>query len=200
MFTVCLPEWNLSPRRAGILAGLAHGCLPVETWHGPNTQARLQAGPSAAPTGDQAHAVSPLTMRLALAMWCLTTPPPRMIMPERLAKMACVLMSRRSGGRRLWSVSGPSQPSSPAPLWPQRLTLNDVQDQARVLVGMEEDHVAQRAICERRAQHGDVVLAEGGQDRDWSSEPCGGSLVPTPAAPRWSRSRARIPGPHSRAV
>lgn len=35
-------------------------------------------------------------MRLALAMWCFTSPPPKMIIPVFLAKMAWVLMSRRS--------------------------------------------------------------------------------------------------------
>lgn len=54
--------------------------------------------------------LSPLTMRLALAMWCLTTPPPRMIMPERLAKIACVLMSLRSGEEGCGQTVGPASP------------------------------------------------------------------------------------------
>lgn len=58
------------------------------------------------------------------------------------------------------SGRGPRQPSSPAPLEPQHLTFNDVQDQAWVLIGMEEDHVTQRAICECWAQHRDVVLGK----------------------------------------
>lgn len=81
-------------------------------------------------------------------------------MPECLAKMAWLLMSLRSREERCGQALGPASPP-PLLLWPQRLTLHNVQDQAWVLVGMEEDHVAQRAICERWAQHGDVVLAEG---------------------------------------
>lgn len=45
-------------------------------------------------------------------MWCLTTPPPRMIIPECLAKMAWVLMSLRSGeeccGQALDPASSPT--------------------------------------------------------------------------------------------
>lgn len=80
--------------------------------------------------------------------------------------------------RTLWSGPGPSQLSDPAPLWSQCLTLHDVKHQARVLVGMEEDHVAQGAICECWAQHRYVVLGEGRIGQQWESEPNGVSLVP----------------------
>lgn len=63
-------------------------------------------------------------------------------MPERLAKMASVLMSLRSREEHCGQALGPASPPPPL-LWPQRLTLHDVQDQTRVLVGMEKDHVTQ---------------------------------------------------------
>lgn len=62
-------------------------------------------------------------------------------MPERLAKMAWVLMSLRSGEEHCGQAPDPAS-HPPRLLWPQHLTLHDVQDQTRVLVGMEKDHVA----------------------------------------------------------
>jgi len=101
-------------------------------------------------------------------------------MPVLLAKMACVLMSRRSGRRVLGSGYGPSQPSSPA-LWPQHLTLDNVQDQAGVLVGMEEDHVTQGAVSERWAQHRDVVLGDSKTRATGAQSPVGAGWSP----PQW---------------
>lgn len=102
-------------------------------------------------------------------------------MPERLAKMACVLMSLRSGEENCDQAPGPASPP-PRLLWPPHLTLHDVQDQARVLVGMEKDHVAQRAICECRAQYRDVVLGECRTGQQQESDPGGDRLVPILAA------------------
>lgn len=115
-------------------------------------------------------------------MWCLTKPPPRMIIPVCLAKMACVLMSLRSGEERCGQAVDPASPPPLLPCDPLCLTLDNVQDQAWVLIGMEEDHVTQGAICERWAQHGDVVLEEQQDKSDWSSEPSGSKLVPIPVA------------------
>ena len=44
-----------------------------------------------------------------------------------------------------------------------KLTFHNVQHQPRVFIGVEEDHIPQGAIGERRAQHWDVILGgEGG--------------------------------------
>lgn len=97
-------------------------------------------------------------MRLALAMWCLTKPPPRMIIPVLWAKMAWVLMRRRSGGHRVGSGHPKIPWGHPGESPQETLTLHDVQHQARAFVGVEENHVPQGAVGERRAQHRDLVL------------------------------------------
>lgn len=81
--------------------------------HRPSTHISAQQA-QLPPSHQGLDAPSPLTMRLALAMWCLITPPPRMIIPECLAKMAWVLMSLRSGEESCGQALDPA--SSPTPL------------------------------------------------------------------------------------
>lgn len=92
-------------------------------------------------------------------MWCFTRPPPRMIIPVFLAKMASVLMRRRSAE---WVLSWgtPMARGDPSVQDPQgdTLTFHYIQHQPRALVGVEEDHVPKGAVSERRAQHRDLVL------------------------------------------
>lgn len=38
------------------------------------------------------------------------------------------------------------------------LTFHNVQNQTRVLKGVEVDHVAQRTVCQSRAEHRNVIL------------------------------------------
>lgn len=47
---------------------------------------------------------------------------------------------------------------------------------------MEKDHVAQRAVCEGRAQYGDVVLRECRTGQQQESDPGGDRWVPILAA------------------
>lgn len=63
---------------------------------------------------------APFRMRFALAMWCFTTPPPRMIMPVHGAPMAIRLTRRMSCTRSItkpgflyeWKkIMSPSEPS-----------------------------------------------------------------------------------------
>lgn len=63
------------------------GSVPLPGGHRVSPQTLFE-GPQTLPSPSPAPGVSPLTIRLALAMWCLTKPPPRMIIPVLGAKMA----------------------------------------------------------------------------------------------------------------
>lgn len=99
------------------------------------------AGPSATPLWTR-HAV-PTHHEIGIGNVVLNHTPAQDDHAGALGEDSLCIDEPQVWGGRLRSDCGPSQPSSPAPLWPQRLTLNNVQDQARVLIGMEEDHVPQ---------------------------------------------------------
>lgn len=103
------------------------------------------------------------TIRFALAIWCLISPPPKMIIPVLLAHTAWLFNLRISGKKFKFTIRPNMLKRTPPPwflMWCWFLTLHYVQNQAGVLKRVEVDHVSQRAIGESRTEHWNVILMQ----------------------------------------
>lgn len=96
-------------------------------------------------------------------MWCLTSPPPRMIMPVFLARTAWLLMLRMSATKCTFNhTTDRWRPVDQFHWrgWIDGFTFHDVENEARVLVRVEVEHVAEGAISQSGTEHWNVVLTE----------------------------------------
>ena len=105
-----------------------------------------------------------VTIRLALHMWCLTSPPPRMIIPVLLANTAWPFILRISRKKIHTHEASNRWGSCRDPFLLDTLkaafTFHNVQNQARLFKRVEVENVTQRAVRQCRTEHRNVILKQ----------------------------------------